>query len=453
MGTKIRVFIASTVEDLENERNQVVTRVRQLNFEPVNAEGWATTGTPPWERIRKELESCHLFVLILGKRYGYIPADGPGAADGLSVTHMETRKARELGLPVLPFLKRLKYASEPDERRDRFRAEVSDWAAGGVVNEFDLADDLADKVAASLVEVLSETYLTSEVRRRASETREAGRRIEEEEDEVTAEAEHPVIPPPLIELARRGLTLVAGAGISLAAGFPSALALTEVVTNILRRAQGDPDLNLTGVPFQEIASNIETAFGRDYLLKIFLRGMSGPQGIEPTVAHSLGVSLAKKIVTTNFDNLFEAACDAHGIPYAVFEDDGDITARAPAEDAVLIYKLSGSLSRPEKLLITEQDVWNSRARNPVMWQRVIEEVTGSNVLIIGSSLRDLSIKRIFYDGGRAVRGFIISPYMNSFELLRYKNLQLHPVRATADAFFRQLYVEAGRPRLGSPREN
>src|SRR5215213_1406742 len=150
MGTKIRVFIASTVDDLENERNQVVTRVRQLNFEPVNAEGWVTTGTPPWERIRQELESCHLFVLLLGKRYGYIPTHGPGAADGLSVTHMETRQARELGLPVLPFLKRLKYGSEPDERRDRFREEVSDWAAGGVVNEFDLADDLADKVAASL---------------------------------------------------------------------------------------------------------------------------------------------------------------------------------------------------------------------------------------------------------------------------------------------------------------
>src|ERR687891_352999 len=73
MGTKIRVFIASTMEDLENERSEVVTRVRQLNFEPVNAEGWLPTGSRPWDRIEKEMESCHLFVLILGNRYGWIP--------------------------------------------------------------------------------------------------------------------------------------------------------------------------------------------------------------------------------------------------------------------------------------------------------------------------------------------------------------------------------------------
>src|SRR4051812_46430782 len=107
MGTKIRVFIASTMKDLKNERSEVVSRVGRLNFEPVNAEGWPPTGSRAWDRIEQEMQSCHLFVLILGDSYGWTPDGGPGAEDGLSVTHMEARKARELGLPILPFLKRL----------------------------------------------------------------------------------------------------------------------------------------------------------------------------------------------------------------------------------------------------------------------------------------------------------------------------------------------------------
>lgn len=447
MGTKIRVFISSTVEDLENERNQVVARVRQLNFEPVNMEGWAASPSPPWERIRKEMESCHLFVLILGKRYGYVPTDGPGADDVLSVTHMEMRKARELGLPVLPFLKRLKYGSEPDERRDGFRKEVSDWAAGGVVNEFDLAGDLADKVAASLVEVLSDTYLSNAVQERSKSVR----ALEPEPEPGEVEPEAVNVPSELTRLvARREAVLLAGAGISLAAGYPSARAMTETVQAHLRRELNSPTLALTGMPFQEIASNIEAAFGRGYLLDIFLRAMSGPQGIEPTEAHLASVRLFDKILTTNFDALFEEACRRQGIAHTVVEDYEDIPA--PPE-STLIFKLSGSLDRPRTLQITEQDVWDAYGDGPAIWKHLLETVTRSPVLIVGSSLRDTAVKMLFSDSMRAMRGYIVSPYINEFERLQYQRLGLSPIVATADAFFRQLSLEAGAPRTESLREN
>jgi NAD-dependent SIR2 family protein deacetylase len=444
MGTKIRVFISSTVEDLENERNQVVARVRQLNFEPVNMEGWAASPSPPWERIRKELESCHLFVLILGKRYGYIPTTGAGADDGLSVTHMELRKARELGLPVLPFLKRLKYGSEPDERRDSFRKEVSDWAAGVVVNEFDLAGDLADKVAASLVEVLSDTYLSNAVQERSKSVRV----LEPEPEPGGAEPESVNVPPELTRLvARREVVLLAGAGISLAAGYPSARAMTETVQAHLRRELNSPTLALTGMPFQEIASNIEAAFGRGYLLDIFLRAMSGPQGIEPTEAHLASVRLFDKILTTNFDALFEDACRRQNIPHAVVEDYEDLTD-TPA--GTLVFKLSGSLDRPRTLQITEQDVWNAYGDEPPIWEHLLETVTRSPVLIVGSSLRDTAVKKLCADALSAMRGYIVSPYINEFERLQYQRLGLSPITATADAFFRQLSLEAGAIPAGEP---
>lgn len=439
MGTKIRVFIASTMKDLKNERSQVVARVRQLNFEPVNAEGWPPTGARAWDRIEKELESCHLFVLILGESYGWVPEEGPGAGGGLSVTHMETRKARELGLPILPFLKRLEYGAEPDPRRDDFRREVSGWAAGGVVDEFELAADLADGVAASLVEVLSDSYLSTAVQERAKSVR----ALEPDPEDRGGAPERFDIPRPLVEAVAEGrIVLLAGAGISMAAGYPSARAMTETVTAHLRRELNSPTLSLAGMPFQEIASNIEAAFERPYLLDIFLRAMSGPQGIEPTEAHLVSVRLFDRVITTNFDALFEEACRRQGIGYKVVEDYEDIP---DPPRGTLIYKLSGSLERPATLRITEQDVWDAFGDGPPVWEHLIETVTRSPVLVVGSSLRDTAVKMLLSDSMRAVRGYIVSPDMNEFQRLQYRRLNLVPVEATADAFFRRLAAEVGPP--------
>jgi hypothetical protein len=444
MGTKIRVFIASTMKDLKNERRHVVARVRQLNFEPVNAEDWPPTGSRPWERIEKEMGSCHLFVLILGESYGWIPQKGPGGGDGLSVTHMEAKMARELGLPILPFLKRLDEGVAEDPQRRSFREEVSDWAAGGVVKRFEFDDELADAVGDSLVEVLSDTYLSTAVQQRAKSVR----ALEPEPEVGDGVPEVVDIPRELTKLvASKKVVLLAGAGVSLAAGYPSARAMTETITAHLRRALNSPTLDLTGMPFQEVASNIEAAYERPYLLDIFLRAMSGPQGIEPTEAHLISVRLFDKILTTNFDALFEEACRGQHLAHTVVEDYADLPD--PPEGR-LIYKLSGSLNRPETLQITEQDVWDAYGDRPAIWGHLLGMVTQSPVLIVGSSLRDTAIKMLFSDSMRAIRGYIVSPHINRFERLRYKSLNLRPIEATADAFFRQLSLAVGPPAAGEP---
>lgn len=443
MSTRIRVFISSTMRDLANERHEVVRRVRSFNFEPVNAESWLPHGTRTWERIEKEIESSHLFVLILGDSYGFIPDEGPGAGPGLSATHLEARRARELGLPVLTFVKRLGYDAPRDtddaRRRDEFRREVMSWAGGLSAAEFELAADLADKVGAALVEVLSETFLADAVRGRAETARAAERQVG-----VSERVELPVfLPPDLVERAADGdLILFAGAGVSLAAGYPSQRAMIELITSHLRRSFNDETLDLSGKSFQEIAGNIEAAFGRRYLLDIFLHAMSPPQGVSPTAAHVLGVCLFKTIITTNFDALFEAACDAQGIEYQVVGRSPELDA-APQE-VTRIFKLSGTLTDPQSLRITEQDVRRALGHTPAIWDRLLGMVRASPVVFAGSSLRDESIKMMFADApAGALGGFIVSPYINSFERLLYERLRLRPVDATADDFFRALAEAVG----------
>jgi hypothetical protein len=68
-----------------------------------------------------DVAACDLYVLILGHRYGFQPADGnPG---GLSITHLEFRRAGECGIPRVALLRtsipdvRLSDLEDPVERR------------------------------------------------------------------------------------------------------------------------------------------------------------------------------------------------------------------------------------------------------------------------------------------------------------------------------------------------
>ena len=54
MPGRLRVFLSSTMEDLENERDMVVAQLEQSNFEPVNAETILPSGATSWERISDE---------------------------------------------------------------------------------------------------------------------------------------------------------------------------------------------------------------------------------------------------------------------------------------------------------------------------------------------------------------------------------------------------------------
>src|ERR1043165_1420234 len=99
MTTPLRVFISSTMKDLVNERDAVCRKLRDFNFDPVNAESWLPDGSKSWERIASELETSDLFVLLLGESYGWKPTTGPKADLGLSVTEIEYREARDQGIP------------------------------------------------------------------------------------------------------------------------------------------------------------------------------------------------------------------------------------------------------------------------------------------------------------------------------------------------------------------
>lgn len=210
------------MKDLGDARRAVAKRLHSLNLEPVNAEGMHPDGGTSWDVLRAEIESSHLFILISGESYGWIPDTGPGAGEGRSVTHMEAIHANSIGLPILPFFKVLRYESprETDDAkaRDRFRREIADWGAGRFRQEFEWSDELDRLVADALLDLFQSSVLKDLTARARPENLLPMTSQKVGSSRITIPAGYIGQDP----------VLFAGAGVSASAGLPTAAIMIEL---------------------------------------------------------------------------------------------------------------------------------------------------------------------------------------------------------------------------------
>lgn len=95
---KYQVFISSTYADLTEERKKILDVLFMADCIPAGMEAFVAADTEQFEVIKKVINLCDYYVLIIGKRYGSIH---PGT--GKSYTEMEYDYAIEQGIPVLVF--------------------------------------------------------------------------------------------------------------------------------------------------------------------------------------------------------------------------------------------------------------------------------------------------------------------------------------------------------------
>lgn len=95
---KYQVFISSTYADLKEERRKILDILLMADCIPAGMEAFVASDVEQFEVIKKVIELCDYYILIIGKRYGSI-----NEQTGLSYTEMEYEYAKELGIPVLVF--------------------------------------------------------------------------------------------------------------------------------------------------------------------------------------------------------------------------------------------------------------------------------------------------------------------------------------------------------------
>lgn len=95
---RYQVFVSSTFTDLKEERAEVLQAIWELDCIPTGMEAFLATNESQWEVIKKVIDECDYYVLIMGGRYGSI------TPEGISYTEKEYNYAKSLGIPVLCFV-------------------------------------------------------------------------------------------------------------------------------------------------------------------------------------------------------------------------------------------------------------------------------------------------------------------------------------------------------------
>src|SRR5215470_4291416 len=94
-GVMAKIYVSSTVADLKQERQAVMDWLIEAGHQPVHSY------RPDSETVRAscldDVDTCDVYVLILGHRYGAQPADGN--PERLSITQLEFRRAGRSHIP------------------------------------------------------------------------------------------------------------------------------------------------------------------------------------------------------------------------------------------------------------------------------------------------------------------------------------------------------------------
>jgi hypothetical protein len=156
MAKKFQVFVSSTFRDLVDERQDTIRSILDLGHIPSGMEIFPATDVQQFEYIKKVIDECDYYILIIGARYGSVDAEG------VSFTEKEYAYAVEQGLPVIAFfhgdvgsLPVSRSDTDPAvvERLNRFRALVGE---GRLVRFWRTREELKAQVIVSLAKATNE---------------------------------------------------------------------------------------------------------------------------------------------------------------------------------------------------------------------------------------------------------------------------------------------------------
>jgi hypothetical protein len=150
VSKRYQVFVSSTYADLKQERQKVMQTLMEMDCIPSGMELFPAADEEQWEFIKKVIDDCDYYLVIIGGKYGST------IAEGISYTEKEYDYAIAKGMKVIALLRDNmdeipagKTESDPQlrQRLIAFREEV---AKNRLVKFWRTAEELPGLVALSL---------------------------------------------------------------------------------------------------------------------------------------------------------------------------------------------------------------------------------------------------------------------------------------------------------------
>jgi len=189
-----------------------------------------------------------------------------------------------------------------------------------------------------------------------------------------------------------------------------------------------------GSGIASVTSDFELLQSRDLLLVKLRELLDLPGGLTPTDAHFQAVQLFQRIITTNYDQLLEAAAKEKRTGHTLVFGP-QLPSPVPPK---FIWKIHGAADHPDVLVMSESDLARFEASGPELQPALRKLFESGPFLVAGTSLRDPSVLRLF----RALRP-VLDGYWTVFpgDVLgqaRARDLRLQPVEGTLESVFEAL---------------
>ncbi len=154
MDKRYQVFVSSTYSDLKEERQHVLQTLMEMDCIPAGMELFPAVDEEQWEFIKKVINDCDYYLLIIGGRYGSI------TTDGISYTEKEFDYAVSQNLKIIALIhgspEKIEFGksesnSELREKLDEFRKKVM---TGRLVKFWEAAKELPGLVSLNLTKTI-----------------------------------------------------------------------------------------------------------------------------------------------------------------------------------------------------------------------------------------------------------------------------------------------------------
>ncbi len=155
MDKRYQVFVSSTYEDLQEERKEVMQALLELDCIPAGMELFPASNDDQWSLIKKVIDDCDYYLLIIGGKYGSINEEG------ISYTQMEFEYAKETGKPIISFIikdpdllpvKKSEKDPQKKEKLEKFKNDVKKK----LVRFWENPENLGSLVSRSMIKLIKQ---------------------------------------------------------------------------------------------------------------------------------------------------------------------------------------------------------------------------------------------------------------------------------------------------------
>jgi hypothetical protein len=164
VNKKYQIFVSSTFRDLAEERQDAIRNILDLGHIPAGMELFPASDTEQLSYIKKVIDECDYYIIIMGGRYGSLDSEG------VSYTEREYDYAVETGKVVLAFVHgdiskipvgKSDIAPRLQSNLELFRQKVM---AGRLVREWTTREGLEPLVLKAIIRAISDYPATGWVR-------------------------------------------------------------------------------------------------------------------------------------------------------------------------------------------------------------------------------------------------------------------------------------------------